>query len=107
MIQKLIDRYLRWSAKQKALNAPPKLVAVYETTVHWRDINVRETITFYLKVDGGGRRSYNFHQYGYCDIYNIRKKYEGAVLTWVYGGDFPPGSKLVKPATGVKLTTIK
>jgi hypothetical protein len=97
----ILERWRRWRARRRVLNAPPRLLAVMTRSVTWTDLaNKREDITFLLLVDGRGRRIWQVHEYGTCATFKWHRKYLGPVLIWQKGGPLPPGAEPIAPLSG-------
>jgi hypothetical protein len=104
----LLARWRAYRGRQARLNAPPRLVATMVRRVRWTDLNnLVEEITFLLKEDGRGRRSYEVHQYGTCLTFKKHRDYAGPVKVWMAGGPLPPHATPVRSPGVARLTVIK
>lgn len=100
--------FREWADRQRVLNAPPKVVATLERRVRWIDADDQvDEITFFLKVDGRGRRSYSVHEMGYARVYEKHRDFLAPVLLWLAGGPLPSRAHLVQPSGFSKLTVVK
>lgn len=63
------------------------LVDTYEISIYWKNKNYKEKITFFLLENKNHKRYYKVHEYGYCKIFKMHKKYLSRVQKWMYGMD--------------------
>jgi hypothetical protein len=78
------------------VNRNRKLVTYYKQEIHWTDVDVHETITYFLYQTPSGRRSWEAHSYGYCKRHDMAEEYSTPMEIWVRTGEFPEAF-LVKP----------
>lgn len=105
----LLASWRLYRNRQRALRAPPRLVATMVRRIRWQEGEVdicEESITFYLRIDGRGRRSWRVHEWGYCKLYRSHEEFLGPIIAWAAGGSLPDLAVLVRQEPG-KLVAVK